>query len=183
MLKPGQHTLKREYYGAVNHEKPDGAAVLNNYSRFQSNYDHTQNLNVKLGEYKVPAKSMNTMVSYELVHNPSLFNSSKIGRDLSKTQTSFGRSNSSKPGALSLTSHGPRVNTSIAPTAHWQSTYRKTSNQVASGGWNPSKRPMWSINREAYSSSRCTYTTEFSETIGTYGHKPRSILGFDSVKQ
>ena len=72
-----------------------------------------------MGDYKVPAKSMNTMVSYELVHNPSLFNSSKLGRDLSKTQTSFGRSSSTKPGALSLTTKGPKVATSITPGANW----------------------------------------------------------------
>jgi hypothetical protein len=42
---------------------------------------------------------------------------------------------------------------------------------------------MWSINRQAYSSSRCSYTTEFSDTIGKFGHNPRSILGFDSSKQ
>lgn len=114
MLKPGQQSLKREYYGTVNLEKPDGETVLKNYSRFQSNYDNTQNMNVKVGEYSVPSKSMNTMVGYELVHNPSLFNSTKIGRDLSRTQTAPGKP---KPGALSLTSRGPKVNRNITPAA------------------------------------------------------------------
>ena len=85
MLKPGQHSLQREYYKDVTHEKPSGEAVLKNYNRFESNFDQTHSKVVKLGDYKVPAKSMNTMVGYELVHNPSLFNSTKIGRDLSKT--------------------------------------------------------------------------------------------------
>ena len=74
----------------MTHEKPSGETVLKNYNRFESNYDQSVNKVVGLGDYKVPAKSMNTMVGYELVHNPSLFNSTKIGRDLSKTQTSFG---------------------------------------------------------------------------------------------
>ena len=33
-------------------------------SRYKSIYDQSQSTNVKLGDYKVPAKSMNTMVGY-----------------------------------------------------------------------------------------------------------------------
>lgn len=161
MLKPGQHSLKREYYSDVTHEKANGEAVLKNFNRFESNHDQTVNKVAKLGDYKVPAKSMNTMVGYELVHNPSLFNSTKIGRDLSKTQTAFGRSNSTRPGALTLTTKGPKVSTSITPAAHWASTYKGVSQKVAEGGWNVSRRPTWSINRQAYSSGRCSYLTEF----------------------
>ena len=157
----------------MTHEKPSGETVLKNYNRFESNYDQSVNKVVGLGDYKVPAKSMNTMVGYELVHNPSLFNSTKIGRDLSKTQTSFGRSNSTKPGALSLTSKGPKVSTSITPAAHWSSTYKNVSNSVANGGWNPSRRPTWSINRQAYSSGRCNYLSEFQDSVGKHGHNPR----------
>jgi len=80
MLKPGQHKLTRDYYEGVNTEKPNGERVLRNYSRFQS-ISLPANQNVFVGTYKVPAKSMNTMVSYELVHNPKLFNSTAIGRN------------------------------------------------------------------------------------------------------
>ena len=60
-LKPGQHTLDREYFKDATQEKPDGQQVLSNYGRFQSVYDQNQNRNVQPGVYKVPAKSMNTM--------------------------------------------------------------------------------------------------------------------------
>lgn len=152
-LKPGQATISRTYYDKVTTEKPNGDGVLKNFSRFESNYDQTTNKNVKLGDYKVPAKSMNTMVSYELVHNPSLFNTTKLGRDLSRTHTSFtARSKSTTPGGMTLTSQGARVLRHITPAAQWQSTYKKVSNQVAESEWNRSRRPLWSINRQAYSS-------------------------------
>ena len=61
MLKPGQHTLSREYYKDVTTVKPDGDEVLRNYERFRSVYEQNSNANVKVGDYKVPAKSMNTM--------------------------------------------------------------------------------------------------------------------------
>ena len=80
MLKPGQTTLHREYYKDVTTEKPNGEAVLCNYERFKSSYDQRQNVNVKVGDYKVPAKSMNTMTGYELVHKPTLFNHTALGR-------------------------------------------------------------------------------------------------------
>lgn len=49
---------------------------------------------MKLGDYKVPAKSMNTMLPYEYSHNPSLFNSTKLGRDQTAAQA---RGNSTQP--------------------------------------------------------------------------------------
>ena len=61
MLKPGQTRLDRDYYKDVTTEKPNGELVVKNYSRFSSIYNQNQNANVKVGDYKVPAKSMNTM--------------------------------------------------------------------------------------------------------------------------
>ena len=80
MLKPGQHTLSREYYKDVTTVKPDGDEVLRNYERFRSVYEQNSNANIKVGDYKVPAKSMNTMTGYELVHKPQLFNHTALGR-------------------------------------------------------------------------------------------------------
>ena len=80
MLKPGQFKLSRDYYKEVTAEKPDGEKVLSNYERFKSIAEITAKTNVKLGDYKVPAKSMNTMTGYELTHKPSLFNHTAIGR-------------------------------------------------------------------------------------------------------
>lgn len=39
MLKPGQHTLDREYYKDVTTVKPNGDEVLRNYERFRSVYE------------------------------------------------------------------------------------------------------------------------------------------------
>ena len=80
MLKPGQAKLTRDYYKDVTTEKADGEKVLNNYERFKSIYEQNQTKNVKLGDYKVPAKSMNTMTGYELTHKPTLFNHTALGR-------------------------------------------------------------------------------------------------------
>jgi len=70
VMKPGQTRLDRDYYKDATAEVPEGQKVLSNYGRFQSIYDQNQNKNVHLGDYQVPAKSANTMVSYELIHNP-----------------------------------------------------------------------------------------------------------------
>ena len=80
MLKPGQHKLTRDYYKEVTTDVPEGEKVLGNYERFKTIYENTQKKNVKLGDYKVPAKSMNTMTGYELTHKPSLFNHTALGR-------------------------------------------------------------------------------------------------------
>ena len=46
-----------------------------------------------------------------------------------------------------------------------------------------SRRPLWSINRQAYSSSRGRYLTEFADSFGQKGHNPRNIMGYDATKQ
>lgn len=68
-------------------------------------------------------------------------------------------------------------------TNHWVSTYR---GQTAESTTRPrliSNRPAWSVNRIGYSSSRGVYKTEFTETIGVFGHNPRTILPHDANKQ
>ena len=47
---------------------------------------------------------------------------------------------------------------------------------------NPSTRPVWSYPRAAYSSKRSFHHTEYSRTMGSYGHKPREVLGADAEK-
>jgi hypothetical protein len=70
ILKPGQTKLERDYYKDATQEKPDGEKLVKNFSRFQSVYDQNQATNVQLGDYKVPAKSMNTMLDYDFIHKP-----------------------------------------------------------------------------------------------------------------
>ena len=140
MLKPGQTTLHREYYKDVTTAKPDGEEVFRNYERVTSVYDQISNTNVKPGDYKVPAKSMNTMTGYELVHKPNLFNHTSLGR----AQKSFGKTNGA---SLTLTSAGDKVASNIDPTCHWKSSYKEVVHSVETGERNPSQRPTWSINR------------------------------------
>jgi len=89
------------------------------------------------------------MIPYELVHNPSLFNSTHLGRSMANTTTNFNRSTSAKTSinGMSLSSAGARVATNIPPTNHWLSSYKNISNEVASKSRIPSRRPTWSINR------------------------------------
>jgi len=186
-LKPGQHSVERQYYTGVTTDKPDGKKMLSNYGRFQSVYDQSQNTNVTKGVHVVPDKSSNNMrkyeikthfkiVGYEYTHNPSLFNSTKMGRDLQRT-------GGSHKGSLSLSNVGAMCTQHVVPAAHWSSTYRNTTAESATRERLVSRRPLWSINRQAYSSSRGVYKTEFQETMGKFGHNPRNILNKDSEKQ
>ena len=46
-----------------------------------------------------------------------------------------------------------------------------------------SERPLWSYNRQAYTSKRGYYQTEFQKSIGTHGHNPRTKLPNESESQ
>ena len=46
-----------------------------------------------------------------------------------------------------------------------------------------SERPLWSYNRQAYSSKRSYFQTEFQKSIGTYGHNPRNKLSSEADAQ
>ena len=131
---------------------------------------------------------MNTMLDYDLIHKPQLFNSTKLGRDQINAgiQPSMNRSISSKNAAfksMSLTAAGETVCKNTNPTAHWSSTYRNVNEVVDASEKIKSRRPLWSINRQAYSSSRGRYMTEFGEAFGKHGHNPRDILPNDATKQ
>jgi hypothetical protein len=43
-----------------------------------------------------------------------------------------------------------------------------------------SVRPLWSINRQAYSSGRSCYVTEANDSFGKHGDIPRSKLAMDA---
>ena len=55
---------------------------------------------------------------------------------------------------MTLTNEFETVAKNINPKEHWGSIYKHISNQVAESEKIKSRRPLWSINREAYSSSR-----------------------------
>ena len=131
---------------------------------------------------------MNTMLDYDFIHKPQLFNSTKLGRDQANAgiQPSMNRSVSSKNAAfksMSLTSAGETVARNANPTAHWGSTYKNVNDVVDASEKIKSRRPLWSINRQAYSSSRARYMTEFGDAYGKHGHNPRDILPAGATKQ
>ena len=82
-----------------------------------------------------------------------------------------------------LQSDGPTVTRNLnAATQHWNTSYRKQTAEATGRPRLASTRPTWSINRIGYSSSRGTYKTEFTETIGKFGHVPREDLPPTSTK-
>ena len=175
-MKPGQFSTSRDFYQGATHEKPDGQKMLTNYGRFQSIYDQNQNSNVTKGVHRVPDKSNNNMLGYEYTHHPKLFNSTKIGRDMQRNGQQI-------KNGMTLSDVGACVTMHTNPAAQWSSTYRQTTAASAVGERLVSRRPLWSINRTAYSSGRGNYKTEFQETIGKMGHNPRDVLNKDSTAQ
>ena len=95
-----------------------------------------------------------------------------------RTQGPFGAT-----ATMQLSQTGPMCSQNINPTQHWKSNYRGTTADSAARDRLISTRPMWSINRQGYSSSRGIYKTEFQETIGKFGHNPRNILPHEAEKQ
>ena len=69
----------------------------------------------------------------------------------------FTRTQSAKNSAfasMSLTNVGAQVANNVDPTSHWKSTYKEVVKDVEGRDKIKSRRPLWSINRQAYSSSR-----------------------------
>ena len=54
----------------VSNENPDGEQLAAQFDRFKSTFETNQK--VRRGDFVVPAKSMNTMSGYEVIHNPDL---------------------------------------------------------------------------------------------------------------
>lgn len=116
------------------------------------------------------------------MHHPKLFNYTKLGA-LATAQNNS-RSTLGRSGSFAIqTQAGPCNQKNIGATQNWVSSYRGTTADTAGRQRNPSHRPLWSINRIGYTSSRGAYKTEFRETIGVFGHNPKDILPSDSSKQ
>jgi hypothetical protein len=84
---------------------------------------------------------------------------------------------------MKVTDECPTVAKNINPTQHWTSTYKNIVETTTEKGRIVSKRPTWSINRQAYTSSRGLYLTEFGDSYGKTGDNPRDILPAGAVKQ
>jgi hypothetical protein len=67
--------------------------------------------------------------------------------------------------------------------SHWKSNYAATNDEQLSKPVSKSERPLWSLNRQAYSSKRSFMQTEYQNTHGTYGHNPRNKLPHNAAAQ
>lgn len=85
--------------------------------------------------------------------------------------------------SLKVTDACQTVAKNINPTQHWTSTYKNIVETTTEKGRIVSRRPTWSINRQAYTSSRGLYLTEFGDSYGKTGDNPRDILPAGAVKQ
>ena len=68
-------------------------------------------------------------------------------------------------------------------TSHWKTNSQQTNESQMAAPVTVSERPLWSYNRQAYSSKRSYFQTEFQKSIGTYGHNPRNKLPTDAAAQ
>lgn len=67
-------------------------------------------------------------------------------------------------------------------TNHWKSNYHAVNDEQFSNHATKSTRPEWSINRQAYSSKRSYFHTEYSKSMGTFGQNPRDKLNNESER-
>lgn len=84
-------------------------------------------------------------------------------------------------GQNTLTSAGAQ--TLSGTTQHWKSIYNQSNDVTLSQAPNRSKRPEWSLNRQAYSSKRSFFESEYARSLGIYGHNPRDKLNANSTEQ
>jgi len=67
--------------------------------------------------------------------------------------------------------------------SHWTTTYKQEVLTAADKEHSKSRPPMWSLPREAYTSNRTNFASEYNLSYGPYGHNPRSELPHDATKQ
>lgn len=87
----------------------------------------------------------------------------------------------------SSTSRGFSANPNAGPlyktTTHWKTNYQNTNEEgTMKDGGKRAERPLWSYPRNAYTSSRGNYTSEYKEAMGTYGHNPMAKIDANSTK-
>lgn len=68
-------------------------------------------------------------------------------------------------------------------TSHWKTNSQMTNESQMAAPVTVSERPLWSYNRQAYTSKRGYFETEFQKSIGTHGHNPRAKLNGDAEMQ
>jgi len=113
-----------------------------------------------------------TLVGYELSHKPELF-----------AHTRRAQYEAMKSGEMpTLANAGAAQLGGAKPTSHWTTNYAQNNETTLSQPAVVSQRPIWSLPRQAYSSKRSFFQTEYSRSLGTYGYNPRDKLNAESTK-
>lgn len=145
-FKPGQTSLERDYYANVTQEHADGNKCLQNFQRFGSDYNKGVSTAVKPGDYKVPSKDANNLIEYDLMNKPELFQHTRRAKyEPNKTSDMLAKAGQS----------------AVNPTSHWKTNSQQTNETQMNSRFSASERPVWSYNRQAYSSKRGYFQTEF----------------------
>lgn len=67
--------------------------------------------------------------------------------------------------------------------SHWNTTYKAEVQSTVDKEAIKSRPPMWSLPREAYTSGRSHFASEYNLTYGPNGSNPRDELPHDATKQ
>ena len=68
-------------------------------------------------------------------------------------------------------------------SSHWATTYRAEVESTLNKESQKSRPPMWSLPREAYTSGRSHFASEYNLNYGPNGSNPRDELPHDASKQ
>lgn len=61
-------------------------------------------------------------------------------------------------------------------TNHWKSTYNHFNDTATGTTFSPNPRPGWSLIKDAHTSKRGYYDTEYEGNFGRWGERPRDLL-------
>lgn len=67
-------------------------------------------------------------------------------------------------------------------TSHWKTSYQGVNEITTTQQASRAQRPEWSLPRQAYTSKRSYFQTEYMKSLGTYGQNPREKLNQDHDK-
>ena len=109
------------------------------------------------------------IVQYDLMNKPELFAYTRRAKyDPTKTNEMLQNAGQASLGGS---------------TSHWKSNSQMTNEQQMAAPVTVSERPLWSYNRQAYTSKRGYFHTEFQKSLGTHGHNPRAKLPEEAESQ
>lgn len=194
-LKPGQSGYNRDYYKDATTTKPDGKTYMGTYSRFGTNHQNTVDKAVKPEDYRRSDRGGNQNLKYEYLHNPELYQYTKAGRTTGgfkgtqippRASTELKRVASTniagKVASLQKEETSKSNNQLYKTTKHWTTNYQMENNKTQERPSSQAQRPFWSYPKKEHVARRTFFKTEYHNTLGNYGHNPRSILNHESTK-